>query len=318
MSGRANAAASRTEDDRSVLRPEVVAAIEDLGLAARLVVEGARAGEHRSPFHGFNHEFSRYREYRPGDDLKYLDWKALARTDRLYTRLFLETTNMSVVFVIDTSASMDFPEGVSKLRYATIVGAALAHLVIGSGDAAGLMAVGGKGSTYLPARGGRGHLRLLLQRLARLDAGGSWDPARAIRRAAELLRRRGLLVVLSDFYDDEEATLLELKRAMARGHEVAMLQVISPDELELPYDGPLELADLEAGTRRLTDATKVREAYRERVAAFCDDWRRRATRAGIDYQRFVTGEPPSSALRQYLVRRDAAAGLGHRHPHRKP
>jgi uncharacterized protein (DUF58 family) len=313
-----------------VLEPEVVAAIDDLGLAARRVVEGLRAGEHRSPFHGFNHEFSQYREYRPGDDLKYLDWKALGRTDRLYTRLFLETTNMAVVFVVDASASMGFPvagdssgapaggsAGVSKLRYASVMTAALAHLLIGSGDAAGLLALSDRNTTWLPARGGRAHLQHLLQRLARLEPGGAWQPQRALRRAAELLRRRGLLVVLSDFYDDEDATFAELKRCAARGHEVAMLHVLSRPELELPYDGPLEFTDMEGNARRLTEPAKVRDAYRERIAAFCEGWRQRATAAGIDYQRLVTDEPPSTALRQYLVRREIAAGHTHTHPHRK-
>ncbi|MGD8817091.1 MAG: DUF58 domain-containing protein [Acidobacteriota bacterium] len=304
-------------DSGSLLSAEVVAAIDDLSLAARRVVEGMRAGEHRSPFHGFNLEFSQYREYRPGDDLKYLDWKMLGRTDRLYTRQFLETTNMSVVFVLDASASMDFPQRVSKLRYGAILAAALARLVIDSGDAAGLLAVSGEQRTWLPARGGRAHLQLLLQRLARLEPAGRWQPADAVRRAAELLRRRGLLVVLSDFYDEEDGTLSELKRATARGHEVAMLHLLSRDEVELPYGGALEFTDLEGGGRRVADAGKVRDEYRARVAAFCDRLRDGASGAGIDYRRFLTDEPPARALRQYLVQRVAAAGVGHVRPHRK-
>jgi len=301
------------------LDPGVVAAIDDLGLAARLVVEGMRAGEHRSPFHGFNLEFSQYREYRPGDDLKYFDWKALARTDRLYTRQFRETTNMEVVFVLDASASMDFPAGdVSKFDYATIVTAAMAYLVITGGDAAGLLAMNDDGLTYVPARGGRGHLQLLLGRLARIEPHGRWQPRRAISRAAELLRRRGMLVVLSDFYDEEDATLVELKRAGARGHEVAMLQLISRQELDLPYNGALEFADLEDGARCLTDVAATRQAYKESISAFCDGWRQRARTGGIEYERFLTDQSPSWALRQYLVRREAAAGLSHTHPHRKP
>ncbi len=303
----------------SALDPEVVAAIDDLALAARLVVEGMRSGEHRSPFHGFNLEFSQYREYRPGDDLKYLDWKALARTDRLYTRQFQETTNMAVVFVVDASASMDFPSpGVSKLAYASVIVAAMAHLVITSGDAAGLMAMNGDGLSYVPARGGRAHLQRVLRHLARLRPGGGWQPRRAVGRAAELLRRRGMLVVVSDFYDEEDGTLIELKRATARGHEVAMLHTLSPEELELPYSGALEFTDLEGEARRLTDVATSGELYRSRIAEFCDRWRSRARGSGIEYERLVTDRPPALALRQYLARRQAAAGLSHTHPHRKP
>src|SRR5436305_10337031 len=144
----------------SSLSPAVVAAIDDLELAARIVVEGLRTGGHRSPFHGYSTEFRQHRPYRSGDDLKYLDWKLFARSDRLYTRQFRETTNMSVLLALDTSASMDFPAGgVSKFRYAQIIAAALAYLVSEQGHGVGLMTMQGGRVTYVPARGGRVHLR---------------------------------------------------------------------------------------------------------------------------------------------------------------
>jgi len=154
----------------SSLSPSVAAAIDDLELAARLVVEGMRTGGHRSPFHGFSTEFRQHRPYRLGDDLKHLDWKLYARSDRLYTRQFHETTNLSVLLVLDRSASMAYPEtGVSKFRYAQIVCAALAYLVSDQGHAVGLMTTDRGKLTYVPARGGRVHLRSLIARLDRLD-----------------------------------------------------------------------------------------------------------------------------------------------------
>src|SRR6188508_413865 len=147
---------------QSALSASVIAAIDDLELAARLVVEGLRSGPHRSPFHGFTAEFSQHRPYRPGDDLKYLDWKILARTDRLYSKQFRETTSMSVMIVLDATASMAFPEGdVSKFRYASVVAASLAYLIAAQGDAVGLMTTtmspgaASEKLVYLPARGGR-------------------------------------------------------------------------------------------------------------------------------------------------------------------
>src|SRR6478609_8704577 len=135
----------------SSLSPAVVAAIDDLELAARIVVEGLRTGGHRSPFHGYSTEFRQHRPYRIGDDLKHLDWKLFARSDRLYTRQFRETTNLSVLFVVDASASMDYPaSGVSKFRYAQVVTAALAHLASTDGHAVGLMAMEGDRLAYLP------------------------------------------------------------------------------------------------------------------------------------------------------------------------
>jgi uncharacterized protein (DUF58 family) len=291
----------------SPLDPAVVAAVGDLELAARLIVEGLRAGGHRSPFHGFSHEFSQYRAYRQGDDLKYLDWKMLGRTDRLYTRQFREATNMSVTLVIDASASMGFPaRGVSKLRYAAVVASAIAYLVVTAGDAVGLLSSGG-GLSYLPARGGRPQLGTLLRRLARLEPAGQWEAPRVISLAAERLRRRGLLVVLSDFYDDEDATFMALKRAAAIGHDVVVMHVVSPEELDLPYTGSLAFDDLETGERRLADAAAVGDDYRARMAAFRDGWRDRTRRAGLDYVPLVTDVPPSRALRRYLLRRQGAA-----------
>src|SRR5690606_5346448 len=144
----------------SSLSPSVIAAIDDLELAAKLVVEGLRAGGHRSPFHGYSAEFQQHRPYRAGDDLKYVDWKLHARTDRFYTRQFRETTSMPVLLVLDTSASLAFPpQGVTKFRYATVIAASLAYLIVHQGDSVGLLAFTDEATTYLPARGGRPHLR---------------------------------------------------------------------------------------------------------------------------------------------------------------
>ncbi len=200
-------------DNTTALSAAVIAGIDDLELAARLVVEGSRAGGHRSPFHGYNAEFQQHRPYRTGDDLKYLDWKILARTDRLYSKQFRETTSMSVMIVLDTSASMAFPEeGVSKMRYASIVAASLAYLISRQGDAVGLMTMSRGALSYLPARGGRLHLRSLIARIDRLTAEGAWQPDRVIARGSELLKRRGVVLVISDFYDAEELTRRELRR----------------------------------------------------------------------------------------------------------
>ena len=290
----------------SVLDPEVVAAIDDLEVVARYIVEGLRTGEHRSPFHGFSAEFSQYRPYRPGDDLKYLDWKVLARTDRLYTRQFRETTNLSAMLVLDASASMAYPTaGVSKFAYARMIAAALAYLLAQQGDAVGLMTTENGRLVYLPPRGGKTHLRRLLAQLSRLSPSGSWSPSTVITRAAELLRRRGVLLMLSDFYDDEAATLTELKRASRRGHEAAILQVLSKAEIEFPYTGGTEFEDLESPARRIVDAGGIAREYRAKVAEFLERWRTDARGSGLDYALLTTDRPPDDALRGYLIRRGA-------------
>lgn len=290
----------------TTLSTSVVAAIDDLELAARLVVEGLRAGGHRSPFHGFSADFQQHRPYRVGDDLKYLDWKILARTDRLYSKQFRETTSMSVMLVLDASASMAFPEhGTTKFRYASILAAALAYLISAQGDAVGLMSTSGERLAYLPARGGRLHLRSLIAQIDKLHPAGSWIPDRIIARGAELLKRRGAMLVISDFYDEEEATRRELRRVASRGHDVAMLQITSPVERRFPFKGDHEFEDLETGERRIVNANAIEADYRANVEGFLSRWKTSARRDGIDYALMSTDEPPEQALREYLLRRGA-------------
>jgi uncharacterized protein (DUF58 family) len=283
----------------AALPPEVLAGIADLEMVARIIVEGLVSGLHRSPFHGYSAEFSQYRHYRPGDDLKYVDWKLVARTDRIYTKQFRETTNMAASIVLDTSASMDFPSTLSKFRYGVVTSAALAYLVAGQGDAVGLQA----GDAFLAPRAGRRHLRGLLAALGALQPHGSWGGGERVRRAAERLTRRGVLLVVSDFYDDEESTFAELRRAARTGHEVVMFQILSRDEIELPYRRDLEFADLETGQRLAVNAGLARRDYREAVAAFLERWRSRAGAEGFHYSLIVTDTPPARALRNFLLAR---------------
>jgi uncharacterized protein (DUF58 family) len=285
--------------ESAVCPPEVLAGIADLELVARIVVEGLVSGLHRSPFHGYSAEFSQYRHYRPGDDLKYVDWKLVARTDRLYTKQFRETTNMAATIVLDTSASMFFPRELSKYRYAVILSAALAHIISSQGDAVGLVA----GDRMIPARAGRHNLRALLAALSGIEASDRWDGAHVLRRAAERLNRRGLLLVLSDFYDDEEATFDELRRAARMGHEVVLFQVMSREEVEFPYKRDLEFVDLETGRSVAVNAGLARREYTDAVAAFLERCRRRAGAEGFQYSLIVTNAPPAHGLRNFLLAR---------------
>lgn len=294
----------------SALSPAVVTAIDDLELAARVLVEGLRVGGHRSPFHGYGAEFHQHRPYRAGDDLKYLDWKVFARSNRLYTRQFRETTNVAVMLVLDTSASMAFPvdaNATSKFRYGVILAAALAYLASEQGNAVGLMTETQGEMVYLPARSGRVHLRALLATLDRLAPGGAWNPARVIGRAAELLARRGLLVVLSDFYDDEGGTQRELRHTVQRGHDVAMLQVIAGGERTLPFREQVEVEELETGMRQLVEPAAIAAGYQQAMTSFLTRTRDLAVHEGMDYGLFVTDEPPEKTLRDYLVRRTTRA-----------
>jgi uncharacterized protein (DUF58 family) len=299
-----------------VVSPSELSSLRDLELLARTTVEGLRQGLHRSPFHGYSAEFSQYRHYRPGDDLKYVDWKAFARTDRLYSRQFRETTNMSALFVVDVSRSMDFPSpaatGIasagpsthSKFALARATAAVLATLVIDQGDAAGLLALEDErgGTHYVPARSGRPHLHLCLAELARLRCESSLGIAPALQRAATLLRRRGMAVVITDFYDDEPA-LAEVRRLGRMGHDVIVIHIMAREELKVPQGGAVEFEDLETGARLFTNADEIAPEYERNVAAFLTRVQGAITREGIDYLLLTTGEPLEPALRRFLVRR---------------
>ena len=291
-----------------VCPPQVLARIADLELVARIVVEGLVSGLHRSPFHGYSAEFSQYRHYRQGDDLKHVDWKLVARTDRVYTKQYRETTNMPASIVLDTSASMAFPAATpssgddgapSKFRYGVMAAAALAQLISAQGDAVGLIA----GDRYIASRAGRPHLRGLLAALSGVEPGGSWSGAETVRRAAERLSGRGLLLVISDFYDDEERMFEELRRAARRGHEVVLFQLLSRDEIDLPYRRDLEFTDLETGRSLAVNAGLARRDYKDGMAAFLERWHSRAGGEGFQYSLVITDTPPALALRNFLLAR---------------
>jgi uncharacterized protein (DUF58 family) len=292
-----------------MLDPQVLAAVADLEFVARVTVEGSVSGLHRSPFHGYSAEFSQYRHYRPGDDLKYVDWKLLARTDRVYTKQFRETTNMAVEVVADASASMAFGgrNGVSKLAYARMLAGALAYLVSRQGDAVGLVGYDEAVRQFIPARTGPSHLRRILVALAGLEPSGKTAAAAALRRSIDLLKRKGVLVLLSDLYDEDEGVESELRRAARIGHEVAVFHVLTREEIEFPYGGDVELEDLESGRVVLANAPAARGAYRGKFESFLERWRSRCLAYGIDYTRVLTDMPLDAALRGYLLKRGGAA-----------
>jgi uncharacterized protein (DUF58 family) len=292
------------------LEPEALAAIADLELVSKRIVDGTISGLHRSPFHGYSAEFSQYRHYRPGDDLKYIDWKLFARTDRLYTKQFRETTNLVCQIALDASASMDYAgaEGVTKFEYARLLAASLAHLVSRQGDAVGLVIYADALRHYLPSRGGQAHLRSLLLTLRRTEPSGQTDGAAALARTIDLLKRRGLLIVISDLYDERDLVERALMRAAHIGHEVVVFHVLSRDEVELPFRDEVELEDPETGRLVLTSGAAASRQYREAISAFLERWRTRCATYGIDYVRVFTDTPLDAGLRAYLRRR-AAGGV---------
>jgi uncharacterized protein (DUF58 family) len=287
-----------------MLPPAVLAAIGDLEFVARVTVEGALSGLHRSPFHGYSAEFSQYRHYRPGDDLKYVDWKLLARTDRVYTKQFRETTNVRAQIVLDASASMGFAgdAGVSKLQYGRMLAAAFAHLLAGQGDAVGLTVYDEILRTYLPSRPGRSHLRAIMVALSKVSAAGAMPSVAAIRRAVDLMRGRGVIILVSDLYDDEEEVAAELRRAARMGHDVTVFHVLTREERQWTWRDDIEAVDSETGQRVIVSPAAA-HAYQSRVEHFIERWRARCLANGILYVLAAVETPPADTLKSYLIQR---------------
>lgn len=275
--------------------------LRDLELVTRSTVEGLRQGLHRSPFHGFSAEFSQYRHYRPGDDLKYVDWKAFGRTDRLYTRQFRETTNLSALFVLDVSRSMNYG---GKFDLARQVTAILGTLVLDQGDAAGVLAVDDR-ARLVPPRSGHHHLRVFLSQLANLAPAGGASLGDALKQAATVMKRRGLVVVISDFYEDQ-AALPQVRRLARMGHDVVVVHVLAREELALEVGGAAEFVDLESGRTLLAQPSTVREGYRAAVQQWLATVHDTVTRDGMEYLRLITGAPLEPALRGFLMHRRGA------------
>lgn len=291
-------------------RPHVVASSElqslrDLELKTKATVEGLRQGLHRSPFHGYSAEFSQYRHYRPGDDLKYVDWKLFGRTDRFYTRQFRETTNLAALFVLDVSRSMDYPASGTKFALAQSVAAILGTLILDQGDAAGVLAVDSR-AHYLPPRSGHHHLRVMLAELGSLSPSGTTSIGEALRRAAALLKRRGVVVVLSDFYEDEDA-IGQVRRLARMGHDVIAIHTLASEELTLAVPAAAQIVDLESGQTLTVQASTAREAYTAKLRAWLRSIEHALRSDGIDYLQLTAGEPIDPPLRRFLLGRRGVA-----------
>jgi len=286
------------------LRPEVAARLKGIDLRARLVVEGFLAGLHRSPYKGFSVEFTEHRQYMPGDELKRIDWRVYGRTDRFFIREYEEETNLRAYLVLDSSNSMSFrTSGISKLEYASCLAASLAYLLLHQKDSAGLITFSDRIDSFIPPRSTPVHLNVLLGALERLKPGGDTDVAATLHQLAERVKRRGLIILLSDLWDDESAVVSALRHFRFRKHEVLVFHVLDPAERDFGFRQPVVLRDLETGAELTVDPRVVGHKYRQALAGRLSLFERRCAEGLIDYHRFTTDTPFDQALFAYLERR---------------
>lgn len=288
------------------LDPELLARIGSLELLARAVVEGFMSGLHRSPFTGFSTEFTEYRQYNPGDDLRYLDWRLLGRTDRYFIKKYRADTNTQVHFLIDTSASMGYSHksSVTKLKYAQFLAASLAYLLSRQQDAVGLVAFDQKVHTHVPALNRTGHLRIIFGHLSMLECGGETLLAESLHQLAEILTRRGIVVLISDFYDQAERLQPAFQHLRFKGHDVVAFHVLDKNELDFEFDDPVLLLE-DAETQELMPVLPdvVVNGYRDKIRQHIDEMRRCAASNHVDYELLTTKQPLDFALFKFLSRR---------------
>ena len=301
---RAAPAAASGRPALGCLDPEVVAGLGSMELRARAVVEGFLLGLHRGPRAGFSAEFSEYRQYMPGDDLSTLDWKVYGRSDRFYVKRFEEETNVDCRILLDVSASMSYRSGaVSKLQYGSYLAAALAWLMHRQRDAVGLLTFDEWIVANVPVSARPGHLRRILVALEQLAAGRRSNVSQALHALAGAMRRRGMVVLISDLLDDPGAVVAGLKHLKFRGSEVVVFQLLDPAELQFPFARATRFQDLETGREVTAVAGEIREGYVREMERMTARYRRELRPAGVEYRQVRTAQPLDAALREYLATR---------------
>jgi uncharacterized protein (DUF58 family) len=285
----------------------VLASLEGLDLQARLVVEGYVAGLHASPYHGFSVEFAEHREYVPGDDIRHVDWKVWSKTDKFYLKQYEEETNLLTYLLLDTSESMAYASGdnVSKLQYAQFIAAALGYLVLQQQDSVGLATFDRGVGRYLRPSGQPSHLKELLHVMDAVPAVAKSDMGAVFHDLAERFKKRGVVVVLSDFFDDPAKILAGLKHLRHRRHEVIVFHILDPAEVDFPFRETTLFKGLEGLPEVLTEPHALRKAYREELGAFLDELKKGCRMIDIDYVPLRTDQDLDGPLSTYLASRSA-------------
>ncbi|MBW3542297.1 MAG: DUF58 domain-containing protein [Planctomycetes bacterium] len=293
-----------TVETRQLMDPAFFSRLESIELRARGIVEGFLQGLHRSPFVGFSVEFASHREYAPGDDLRHVNWKLYARQKRLYVKEFDAETNLNLYILLDISRSMECAHGgVSKLDYGSALAAALAHLALKQRDAVGITLLADEVVQHLDPKAKPQQLDEVLRIIALTKVRPVSNAERALPQAAELARHRGLVVLISDLFDDLEAIVRGLEHLKFKNHEVLVFHLFDPWERRLPLDGKIRFRDMETGEELTTQAEGIREEYLRRVDRWCGEIERECLNRGIDRVELTTDQPLDKALLDYLVRR---------------
>ena len=289
-------------DAKSYLDPVAISRGENLGILARNVVEGYRVGEHRSPFKGFAIEFSQHREYTVGDDTRHLDWKVLGRTDKYYIKQYEQDTNLVVHLLLDGSESMTYGSGkITKLHYAKSLAACLAYLVLLQRDAVAISMFDQETREYLPRTDSLGKIHHIMNRLAAFESTQKTNLGTAMADLARIAKARGIIIVLSDLYDDEEGFERGLQQLRFGGHEVIVFHVLDPEELDFSFKGRVQFIGLEGAPTIEMSPADIRKSYLKEIEAMRLRMRLACDRTGSHYVLANTGHSLAETLSGYLV-----------------
>ncbi len=293
-----------TTNPAKYLSPDTVSRLKNMQLRAKLVVEGFIAGLHKSPYHGFSTEFTEHRPYFPGDPLKIIDWRVYGRTDRFFVKQYEDETNLKAYLLLDCSASMGYTSGkLTKLQYASYLAAALAYLLLLQRDAAGLLTFDTQIRQYLPPRSMQGYLNPLLSQLENTVPGGETDIGGLLHQTAERIKRRGLVILLSDLLDEPQSILNGLKHFRHLGHEVLVFHLLDPQERDFAFKGNVLFKDLETGEKLPVSPEHLQSAYREEFRGFLQQMENGCREHRIDYMLFGTDQSYDQTLFHYLHKR---------------
>ena len=285
-----------------LLDAAAISRAESLGLHARYIVEGYMAGEHKSPYRGFAIEFAQHREYAPGDDLRHLDWKVLGRTDRYYVKQYEQETNYVAQLLLDGSESMTYGSGkLNKLQYGKMIAACLAYVILHQGDAVALGIFDSEMRDYSPRTDSKANVHAIMNRLAAFQGSKGTNVATILHDMARQIRRKGIVILISDCLDDENKILEGIQHLRFGGHEVILFHTLDPYELEFPFNGLVEFHGLENTSLLQTRPADIRKSYQEEIQAFLKRLREGCERNQCHYQLINTSHSLDEVLSAYLA-----------------
>jgi uncharacterized protein (DUF58 family) len=285
--------------------PQALARISSLELIARTVVEGFISGLHRSPHLGFSVDFAEYRAYHPGDDIRKIDWKVYGRSDRFFVKEFEGETNTSIHIILDCSRSMAYgSQGIKKMEYGQFLAASLGYFAFKQRDAVGFVSYDEDIIDYVPARGSIGHLNAVLHAIEKAHPGEKTDFSKPLVQVAERLRRRGIVVVISDLYDEPAKVMNGLRHLALRGNDVIVFQILDPAELRFDFPNAAQFVDMETRAEMHVIPDYVRQEYRKLLRKQISENERECRKDRMDFSLIDTSQPLDSALFSYLVRRE--------------